>query len=193
MKITYAWIDDPTLRGELKPAQLCVEVDSQPDVTIEPRTFNDGWTAGKYGPFVKYSQHDPGAMFPSPVSAGDFNVRFRGRFPVIVDITLFIGDDDKKGLTGYSLPLTRARQLVRKWDADWRLLISDRAAEGGNLVWMPVQTNPKCRFFYRTHKNTCGAEPTRSIRVENVELALCAVHVKEHNDRMAAKRAAKAS
>lgn len=190
MKITYAWIDDPTVRGELKPAQLCVEVDELPDVTIQPRTFADGWTTGKYGPFVKYDFDQP--LNPRPVNAGDFNVRFRGRFPVIVDITLFVGDKDS-GLSGYSLPLTRARQLVRKWDADWRLLVSDKAAEGGSLIWLPVHSKPTCRFFYHAVEHTCGSEPTRTIRVESVDLPLCDAHVKEHNERMAAKRAAKAS
>lgn len=191
MKITYAWIDDPTLRGELKPPQLCVEVDESPDVTIEPVLFADGWTCGKWGPFVKYDRME--GPYPAKADAGDFNVRFRHRFPVVVDITLFVGDHDKKGLTGFSLPLTRARQLVRKWDPDWRLLVSDRDAESGALIWLPVQTDPKCRQYARASQTLCERKPTRMIRVENVELPLCAEHVRMHNEKMAAKRAAKAS
>lgn len=186
MKITYAWVDDPTLRGELKPPQLCVEVDEKPDVTIEPRTFEGGWSCGKYGPFVKYTALEP-------ATAGDFNIRFRNRFPVVVDITLFIGDRDKTGLTGFSLPLTRARQLVRKWDPEWRLLISDRAAEGGDLLWLPVQTDPKCRHYSPASKTLCERVPTKTVRVKNIDLALCADHLRYHNESMAAKRAAKAS
>jgi len=182
MKITYAWIDDPTVSGKMEVPRLCVEVDSEPDVTIEPTPFSDGWTVGKYGPFVKYSG-------PGRVNAGDFNVRFRNRFPVVVDISLFVGEDSKESIEGFSLPLTRARQLVRKWDRSWRLLVSERSAEKGNLLWLPVQTDPKCRHWLG--HVVCHQTPARIIRVGEVDLPLCAEHLKLHNDTQAAKRAAK--
>jgi len=196
MKITYAWIDDPTVLGRLEVPQLCVEVDSEPDVTIEPKDFADGWSVGKYGPFVKYSWDGSIHTNPRKMNAGDFNVRFRNRFPVVVDIGLFVGEDDKTGIEGFSLPLTRARQLVRKWDRDWRLLVSERSAEKGNLLWLPVQTNPTCRHYFNDPQNgtgPCDKTPARIIRVGEVDLPLCAEHLKLHNDTQAAKRAAKAS
>lgn len=189
MKITNAWIDDPTQRGETQLPQLCVEVTEYPDVTIQPEPFNGGWTVGKYGPFVKYLQMDPTARFID-TDASDFNIRFRSRFPVVVDITLFVEGEEKPS-EGFSLPLTRARQLVRKYDPSWRLLISDRAAERGEIKWLPVQSNPSCRFWQGDH--ACGQRPAKSIRVNEIDLPMCEAHVREHNTRMAGKRAAKAS
>lgn len=185
MKITNAWIDDPTTRGEVEPPILCVEVTEHPDVTIQPEPFAGGWTVGKFGPFVKYEG-------PDEVDAGDFNVRFRTRFPVVVDILLFIGPEDQTGKPGFSLPLTRARQLVRKYDADWRLLISDRAAEAGSLLWRPVQSNLTCRFWL-PQDVICGRKPAKHIRLNEVDIPMCEAHIKEHNALQAKKRAAKTS
>lgn len=183
MKIISAWIDDPTLRGALARPILCVEVTEHPDVTIPPENFSGGWSVGKYGPFVSYEG-------PDEADAGDFNIRFRNRFPVVVDITLFI-QGEVTGLNGFSLPLTRARQLTRKYDPDWRLLISDRAAETGSLLWVPQETNPACRRWNDSQKSICGQRPARFIRVADVDLAFCETHVREHNERYAAKRAAR--
>lgn len=184
MRITNAWIDDPTLRGETSRPQLCVEVTEKPDVTIEPESFSGGWTVGKFGPFVQYLHED------SP-DASDFNIRFRGRFPVVVDVTLFI-EGKQEYVDLFSLPLTRARQLVRKYDPNWRLLVSDRAAENGELLWVPIESNPQCRHWLE-NKQVCGQRPTRTIRVSDIDLALCETHVREHNERYAAKRTARAS
>lgn len=183
MKITNAWIDDPTIRGEMARPRLCVEVTEEPDVTIEPEPFAGGWSVGKYGPFVQF-------VAPEPVDAGDFNIRFRNRFPVVVDVTLFVADADE-GRVGLSLPLTRARQLIRKFDGNWRLLVSDRAAENGELLWVPIESNPRCRHWLDT--KVCGQRPTRIIRVNEIDLAMCETHVREHNERYAAKRTARAS
>lgn len=190
MRITNAWIDDPTLYGETKQAQLCVEVSEYPDVTIEPESFAGGWVVGKYGPFVKYLQTAPDST-PSNVSASDFNVRFRSRFPVVVDITLFKQFKEAPSALNFSLPLTRARQLVRKYDPTWRLLVSDRAAEQGNILWIPVQSNPACRFW--SGGACCNSRPAKGIRVNDVDVPLCEAHLREHNTKMASKRAAKAS
>lgn len=181
MKITNAWIDDPTLVGEFRAPQLCVEVTEMPDETIPYEPFAGGWRVGKFGPFVQYE-------CPGGGVASDFNVRFRARFPVVVDVTLFIGDDQ---FTGFSLPLTRARQLVRKYDPTWRLLVSDRAAETGSLLWLPIESNPTCRFW--DGSKCCGRKPAKQIRVNDVDFAMCEDHVKDHNARQASRRAAKAS
>jgi hypothetical protein len=185
VKITNAFIDDPTTRGELNFPELFVCVDEMPDVSIEPQPFAGGWMVGKYGPFVKYSASEE-------ADAGDFNVRFRGRFQVVVDITLVLGDDKgTEEYPDYSLPLTRARQLVRKYCPDWSLRINDRAAERGSLLWLPVSKNPSCRV--QVNGTSCGVIPARFIRVNEVDLAMCELHVREHNERHAAKRTAKAS
>jgi hypothetical protein len=184
VRITNAWIDDPTLIGEVEPPGLCVEVTEMPDVTITPETFSGGWTVGKYGPFVHYEG-------PNLAEASDFNIRFRGRFPAVVDIDLFIGKDMPSGKTGFSLPLTRARQLVKKYDSDWRLTINDRAAESGSLLWLPTQTRPACRSW--VDDRICGRVPSRPIRVKDVDFPMCEMHLQEHNKRHAEKRARKAS
>jgi len=191
MKIEDAWIDDPTLRGELEPPMLCIRVDELPGVTIEPEDFAGGWTVGKYGPFVKYTQRDHPKQPLSPVSAGDFNIRFRRRLPPVVDLQLFVGEGEENQHDGFSLPLSRARQLVRKHDPSWRLLLSDREAQAGSIAWMPVQSNPGCRHWLDTE--ACMGKPTSTIRVNDLDVPLCSTHLTEHNAKFAAKRAAKAA
>lgn len=194
MKITNAWIDDPTLRGKLAKPELCIEVDSEPVSTIPDEAFAGGWTVGKYGPLVKFTA-------PEPVDAGDFNVRFRNRFPVVVDVTLFrqcdclhkktAGCDHEDGQLGYSLLLTRARQCLRKFDPSWRLHVSDRAAENGQLIWVPVQFGAGCRQWLVTSPSkgaTCGRTPARPIKVGEIDLVMCERHIRENNERHAALR-----
>lgn len=185
MKITQAWVFDPTINNKIDFPELCVQVDMLPDVSIADAHFGGGWTVGKYGPFVKYS-----CSSSEPIDAGDFNVRFRGRFPVVVDITLVYGSSEEV-TKDYSLPLSRARQLVRKFEPSWRLLINDHAAERGSLLWLPYESDPSCRDW--TEGKICGNRPTRPIRVQEVDLALCERHVQAHNARHAQKRTAKAS
>lgn len=184
MKITNAWIDDPTLRGQLAPPKLCVEVTEMPSVTIEPESFSGGWKVGKFGPFVNYFQQDSNDVPPSPVSAPDFNARFRNRFPMVIDITLFTPTEEVDGL---SLPLPRARQLVRKYANDWRLAVSEKAAESGQLLWEPVQVNPECRHWMPEHR-TCGGVPAKFIRVGNVNFPMCQHHIEIHNRAQASRR-----
>jgi hypothetical protein len=184
MKISDAWIYDPAKLGEIAVPELCVEVDEEPSVTIEPETFANGWTVGKYGPFVKYS-HSGGSR-----TAVDFNLAFRDRFPMVIDITLAVTPDPEDNerteviFDTYSLPLTRARQLVKKYAPEWRLLISDREAIHGNLVWRPVQTDPECRG----EGGFCGIRPATAVRIKGVDIPLCYTHLKEHNSVQAQAR-----
>lgn len=186
MKITGAWIDDPMTRGVVDFPELWVMTDAAPEVSISPEKFGGDWTVGKYGPFVKYS------CSAREVDAGDFNIRFRGRFPVIVDVTLAVDSVEAPVTQDYALPLTRARQLLRKYEPGWKLLLNDRAAEKeGSLLWLPSNSNLGCRAWDGTQ--CCGSRPARPIRVNEVDMPLCEAHVREHNDRHAQKRTAKAS
>jgi len=184
MKILSAWIKDPSLEGHLSPPLLAVEVDEPPGVTIPPEDFAGGWKVGKYGPFVSYEQEG------AKPSAGDFNVRFRGRFPVVVDILLLTPEFE---YDCYSIPLSRARQLIRKHDPRWRLLISDREGEQGRITWIPVETDSPCRYWLPEKKTTCGAKPSRLIRVRSIDLPMCAQHVEIHNQAYAERRTSRAS
>lgn len=165
--------------------ELIIEVTEFPDVTIPSESFGGGWEVSKYGPFVHY-------VGPAGSTAGDFNIRFRSRFAPVVDIELSVaGRIDPRGKR-FSLPLTRARQLVRKYDSTWRLLVSDKAAESGTLLWLPVETMPGCRGLWSDGR-VCLSRPTRKINTSGIDLPLCALHVKEHNDKYAIARQSKAS
>lgn len=179
MKIIDAWIDDPTMKGELRKPEICVQVDSMPDVSIEPTTFDGGWSVGKYGPFVKYWCSAGG------VDASTFNVRFRSRFPAVVDIVVIVGNDMHEE-EGFSLNVTRARQLIRKHDPKWSLRVSDRAAMNGTFLWEPIESDPACRNH--SDGQTCGQRPTRAVNISGVDLHLCDTHMTEHNHRFATRR-----
>ncbi len=184
MKILNAWIEDPTLRGQIKPALLTVVVDEYPDITIEHEPFAGGWLVGKYGPFVEYCN-------ASKVDAGDYNMKFAGRFQPVVDIALMIDTPDmyrQSAKMNFSMPLRRARQLVRKHNPQWRLLVNDKAAEHGAMLWTPVQTDPSCRHWRPSAHTICAGKPARIVRVDEVDVPMCDTHVKIHNDLQAAKR-----
>jgi hypothetical protein len=153
-------------------------------VTIEPEHFANGWTVGKYGPFVKYTKDSN----PYPVSAVDFNLAFRDRLPMVIDIVLVVDNGRGKSEVQeipFSLPLARARQLVKKHDPDWRLLVSDREAVHGNLVWRPVESNPECRG----DGGRCKIRPAGPVRIKGVEVPLCQEHTRLHNQTQAQARA----
>lgn len=181
MKITDAWVHDPSYLGRIEVPELCVQVDEEPDVTIEPKPFDNGWTVGKYGPFVKYEQGD------LPVTAVDFNLAFRDRLPMVIDVVLVVdnGHDKSEVLElPFSLPLDRARQLVKKYDPSWRLLIQDREAVHGKLVWRPVQTDPECRG----DSGACRQKPASPVRIKGVDIPLCQEHMQKHNAAQAKAR-----
>lgn len=185
MKITDAWIFDPSLQGQIALPELCIQVDEVPDVTIPPETFGP-WTVGKYGPFVKYAKQD------ESVTAVDFNLHFRGRFPMVIDVVLVVdnGHDTSEVLEmPFSLPLSRARQLVKKYDPDWRLLVSDREAVTGNLIWRPVESNPECRG----QGGFCKVRPSHPVRIKGVEVPLCIDCTRKHNAAQAHARTASSS
>lgn len=180
MKILNAFVDDPTLEGYTERPVLVVETDSMPDVTIEPEAFPGGWMVGKFGPFVRYSTD----KFMGE-HAGEYNVRFSKIFPPVVDVVLKV--DGLPEVEHYSLPVTRARQLIRKHDPKWRLLLSDKSAQNGVMEWLPVEINAGCRRWIVNE--TCGKKPTNSVRIEGVDFPLCEDHMKEHNHLHAVKRA----
>jgi hypothetical protein len=180
MKIITAWVDDPTLDGELDPPLLCVETDEYPDRTSDPIETTDGWSQAKFGPFVLFD-FEP----KTDISAGDYNVRFAGTMPPIVDVALVVQGRNYSGMFG--LPLTRARQLVRKHCEGWRLYISDKEAQHGTMLWLPQMVEPSCRFWMPGH--VCGrTDRVVYVRKEGVDFPLCTSHLQDHNKAMANRR-----
>lgn len=187
MRIVDAKVVDPTLSGVMKRPYLSVVVDEEPDETIAPESFAGGWTVAKYGPFVKYEiqpenssrkRHD--YLHESIAGlASEFNLRFRNKFPVVVDIDLVVkspGEPDEH-VPGMSLSLSRARQLVRKYDRDWSLYLVDKDATELIMSWTPVNKSSGCRWWLGTV--TCGDRPSRPIRIDGVDLPVCNYHLDE--------------
>lgn len=184
MKILRAWIDDPTELGTLQQPLMIVEVDEYPDQTHDPISTDDGWTQSKFGPFVKYD-YSP----TEEADAGDYNVRFAGQYPAIIDIGLMVLNfDDRSDIFG--LPIPRARQLIRKHSPGWRLYLSDYDAIDGALLWVPQQVNATCRFWHPNARMTCDAPATATVRKSGVDLPLCVDHLKTHNSERAEARRA---
>ena len=185
MKIITAWIDDPTLRGVVEPPVLYVEVDHFPDMTYDWIHTDDDWQHAKYGPFVAFEREHT-----LDYSAGDYNVRFAGEFPPVVDITLVVGSATWTEM--FALPITRARQLVRKHCNAWRLYLSDKNAQAGEMLWVPQAINPTCRHWYEnSHKSKgvcCGRPDTTFVRHKGIDLPLCPEHLTQHNNKNAEAR-----
>jgi hypothetical protein len=180
MKILSAWVDDPTLNGEIDPPLLCVETDAYPDRTGYVNRTDDGWTQAKFGPFVQYDHISP------ELDAGEYNVRFAGVFPPIVDICLVVHGRNYSGMFG--LPLTRARQLVRKHCRAWRLYLSDKDAQDGLMLWIPQMVEPTCRFWM-PDRRCCGKmEHIAMAQYKGIYFPLCEEHLTIHNNRNAEAR-----
>jgi hypothetical protein len=186
MRILGAWIDDPTLVGKVDPPMLCVETDAYPDETQEPLRWDDGWVQAKYGPFILFDC-EPNA----DITAGDYNVRFAGAYPPIVDIMLVVENQNYSGLFG--LPLSRARQLVRKHCPHWRLYLNDNDAQQGTMTWIPQMAKPTCRWWMpqRIAPSPCGmTQDVVYVRKDGIDFPLCSKHLTDHNATMADRRRA---
>lgn len=186
MKIEKAWVDDPLRRGELAVPIVCVQVDEPPTLSCPIETYEDGWSSAKYGPFVQYSQQDSGAIMKSPVGASDYNMAFAGQHPPVVDIKLYI--ESFAELSTFSLPLRRARQLLRRDAFEWRLHLSDVEAQNGGMVWTPVETRSPCKFFYHKTNQICGITAHGSINVRGFNIPYCESHMSNHNERRKQRR-----
>jgi hypothetical protein len=186
MKIMRAWVYDPTVDGHLDPPQLYVETDSYPDQTLDWIHADDDWQQAKYGPFVAFERERT-----TDYDAGDYNVRFAGQFPPVVDITLVVGSQVYFEM--FSLPLTRARQLVRKHASDWRLYLDDHEAQSGSMLWLPRMTKPRCRWWmtHRKPPSVCNSpEEAMYVRKDGIDFPVCPKHLQDHNNLMANRRRA---
>lgn len=180
MAIQTAWVDDPLVGGKLLQPIFCVEVNVMPDVTIPDEVFDGGWTVGKYGPFIKYTHGH------QEVNAGDFNMRFAKRFPPVVDISLFqVGKDEPSTL--YALNVKRARALLRKYAADWRLLLADRDAQEGVMIWFPTEKDPVCKYW-TSRQQICGQQYSLTVPVDGIDVPVCSQHRGVYNSRQAVGR-----
>lgn len=192
MKIQDAWIDDPMLRGLKQSPKLCVQVDVPPDQTIAEQSFDDGWTVSRYGPFVKYR------LGRRKVTAGDFNARFTSvhnppklgepRLRSIVDVSVFFGKSE--GYTNeFALLLDRSRGLMKKYQPQWRLMLDDKLAQSGKILWLPIERHPVCKFWDKEHKTICSKRMEQVVRSDGVEFPLCHEHLEIFNHSQAAGRA----
>ena len=180
MAIQSAWVDDPLAGGKLLQPIFCVEVNIWPDVTIPDEKFEGGWTVGKYGPFIKYSH---GMTDTNP---GDFNMRFARRFPPVVDISLFkVGEDEPS--VQYAMNLKRARALLRKYEPTWRLLLADRDAQQGAMIWFPTEHDPVCKYW-TSQNRICGQPYSETVLVEDIDVPVCSQHRGVYNSRQAVGR-----
>jgi len=183
MRIEDAWIDDPVRRGEFEPPKLCLQVDEWPDESIPDSPQGRGWIVGKWGPFHKYSR--PGHK----VTAGDFNAERNNLtkpFQPLVDISLFLGRTEEY-TDKYALALTRARQKVKQFAPQWRLLLADKEAQSGKILWIPVEKNQVCKFWLGGTK-ICAKALYGTARVKGIDIPYCREHMETYNNEHARKR-----
>lgn len=183
MKINDAWIDEPNLFGKLEKNRLCIEVTQLPDNSIPMQEFDNGLQAGKFGPFVKYRG------LKDDAGAGKYNVKFAGILQPVVDVSLFLPDRDLS-VEGFSLPISRARQIIRKNCGNgYRLTLSAHDAEhNAETLWEPQPVAPNCRYWFSATRRLCGNGPVRILRISGVETYYCAKHMQIHNEAFASRR-----
>lgn len=195
MKITDAWIDDPTLRNELEASMLCIELDEKPYLTdsiLDPKT---GWITKRYGYFFQFVVPRRGDNGEEGfATAAEWNT-IRGPLATLdpmVDVTLFFeGESDRDSMDNVCLALGRARSILKRHESNWRFYLSELQAREGRISWMPVEVNGPCRHW--TESKMCESKPTRPTRIKNLEVPLCQAHQQEQNAMHAAKRRGESS
>lgn len=203
MRIKSAWIDDPLQGGIVSPCELTIEVDNFPETTIEPEVYQasdtEVWYVGKRGPFVCYQYLRLDSLRVPDYWAtigqdGKFNVSFSGVFTPIVQVQVGIdtGDEWIVDPGSWNLPLSRARQLLKKYDPSWRLHLSERSGNNGELAWKPVQLGPACRFWLDGLDRCCGKKCVQTVTASGldglVDMPVCEQHLHQHNRQQAARR-----
>jgi hypothetical protein len=182
VKIEHAWVDDPVTRGEILPAKLCLQVDVFPDESIPYVSEGKVWEVGKHGPFIVYKR------FGSPATAGDFNAALSKKYKAVVDISVFEDDDTDNYRDMYALPLTRARQKLKQFAPEWRMLLMDREAQAGKILWIPVRKDPRCKYWFGGEQ-VCGKEIVGFARRSGVDIPYCREHLEAFNREHARNRA----
>ncbi len=203
MKIRNVWVDDPLKGGTVEPCELVIEVDNFPHTTIEPEVYQfsdtEVWYVGKRGPFVTYeynrlNEHRRVEHFATIGQDGKFNVSFGGIFAPIVQVVVGIdtADDWITDHGSWNLPLSRARQLLKKYDPSWRLHLSDRAGSKGELAWKLVELGPGCRWYLHSLDRPCGKKSVQTVVQSGwegpVDTPVCEQHLHEFNRKQAARR-----
>jgi len=199
VRIKSAWVDDPLKGGTISPCELTIEVDAFPETTIEPEVYQSSdtevWFVGKRGPFVTYWYHQlPNGLWATVGQDGRFNVFFSGVFTPIVQVTVGIdtGDEWIVDSGSWNLPLSRARQLLKKYDPSWRLHLSERSGNNGELAWKLVELGPGCRFWLDGLDRCCGKKCVQTVTASGwdgpVDMPVCEQHLHQHNRQQAARR-----
>lgn len=202
MKIKDVWVDDPLRSGTVEPCELVIEVDGLPHTTIEPEVYQfsdtEVWFVGKRGPFVTYQYqtlNDKEVNSYATIGKdGKFNVAFGGIFPSLVEVTVGeqIGDDWIVDSGSWNLPLSRARQLLKKYDPSWRLHLSERSGANGELAWKLVELGPGCRWYLDALDKCCGKKSVQTVVQHGwegpVDTPVCEQHLHEFNRKQAARR-----
>lgn len=198
MRIKSAWVDDPLQGGTVSPCELTIEVDEFPETTIEPEVYQSSdtevWYVGKRGPFVTYEWHNLGGAFATIGKDGKFNVSFSGVFTPIVQVVVGIdtGDEWIVDPGSWNLPLSRARQLLKKYDPSWRLHLSERSGNNGELAWKLVELGAGCRYWLLGLDKCCGKKSVQTVTASGwdgpVDMPMCEQHLHQHNRQQAARR-----
>lgn len=185
MKINSVDVYDPRDFGEFDRPIIRIELEDEPYSNSEPKLYQFGdsvWHTEKFGPFVRYHCDDSNKNF-----AGHYNVAFRGIFPAIVDVEVLVAPvdstmiDNLKG--NFGLPLKRARQYLRQFDAPWRLLMNDHDGQSGLVDWTPVEKPPRCKWYdpYKAPGNGCSLIAVQSVFTQGIEMPYCTDHLFQHN------------
>lgn len=196
MKIIKAWVDDPREDATVERPTVVILVDEDPhqstDVTYRLVGNTEVNIAScKFGPFIKMwnEGHAPEASFLSQARSNfilknEFNTAFAGVFPPIINVKLSTEDDWIEG--NWGLPVKRARQILKKFNVPYRLLLNDKDAQHGHISWVPVRSEPICLWY--GEMGLCGLEATAHVSIGDVDMTLCAPHLEAHNNEQAKKR-----
>lgn len=196
MKIIKAWIDDPREDATVERPTVVILVDEDPHQSTDAisRPIHLGSESSivscKFGPFIRLWHEGSMPDIPSvgnklsETLKGEFNKAFSDIFPPIINIKLSTEDDWIEG--NWGLPVKRARQILKKFNVPYRLLLNDRDAQHGHISWVPVRSEPICVWY--DAMGLCGLEATSHVSIGEVDMTLCAGHLEMHNREQAMKR-----
>lgn len=172
MKILNAAVDDRRFDTTPQRPILSVAIDEMP-VQTNPVARRDGWTTAKYGPLIEFTC--PSDIEDERKFASQFNIIFP-KFAPVVDIIVSYEGEVLEGSWG--MALGRARNLLRKWETNWKLWISEYEAQHGRIGWVPTENQHTCAANFLDNER-CDSFGTQHLGKHGIDYWYCADHMKD--------------
>ena len=171
---------------------LTVTIDSMPVPTNEVIRREDSdrnnWTSAKYGPLIEFAcashRQQTDLLLDTLSPASYFNKVFADGLAPVVDVKVIHRTDSSNEILegNWAVQLRRGRNLLKKYDLPWRLLMNDYDGQKGRLSWTPTENRHTCAFnFLSSPPAICKDAGQHHVSMSGIDYWFCPSHYKDHN------------